>query len=485
MLLILGVLTLLNIIWVLNETRPPHWDMARHLLYSVTYWDFLRHGKLLSFILSYRYYPPFLYWSTLPFYAALGAKEWVSVLANNLIFGTTLLFSTYYLGKQLWNRKVGLLAAIVVITTPMIASQFREYQIDASLTAIVTLFILLLIKSNNFRETKYTIAIGIVAAIGMLDKWTFILAVLPVLLMVTIPILWFESEQRKQALKNFLVSFAIGYIVVSPWYWTNIRSLASDLKYNAVQAGGAEGDPAIRSVASITWYLKNILNNQLYLIPTLLFITGLATTFKRETLKKNLPLILTIVGNLIIFTLLRNKDARYTMPILSSVAIMATYWVFSLKPNVAKIIAGLIVIYCAFAFVTIGYNIKSIPVNINLDIKGQQYTLFGQHGYIIGQYTNEKWYQKEVVNDIANQPISNKTFTYIGPDTVWFNSWGFDYYNALQSVTKTDPINISTTNFVIVRRASADPTFNNPSFELQKTYPTLPDGTLLSLYAKK
>src|SRR5262245_12370978 len=60
----------LNMLWARLESRPPHWDMAHHLLNSIRYLNGFSLTDPTAFVTSYLYYPPLVYWVTDAFYAA-------------------------------------------------------------------------------------------------------------------------------------------------------------------------------------------------------------------------------------------------------------------------------------------------------------------------------------------------------------------------------------------------------------------------------
>ncbi|MER3412369.1 MAG: hypothetical protein C4305_08800, partial [Thermoleophilia bacterium] len=63
-LLVLLVLAIaaLDQLWVALETRPPHWDKARHLTNALVYRDLFASGDLWGAIVDYHTYPPLVYW---------------------------------------------------------------------------------------------------------------------------------------------------------------------------------------------------------------------------------------------------------------------------------------------------------------------------------------------------------------------------------------------------------------------------------------
>ena len=167
-LLVLAI-TVLNLLWLAMETRPPHFDMAGHLGTSLIYREYFVDFHPAFIILDYHYYPPVIYWVANLFYAGLGTAEWVAVLSNT-VFLTVLVFSVYGIGNTLWSRRVGVVSALFAIGSPMIVTQFKEFQTDGPLTAMVALTLYLLVRSNSFSDRKHSVLLGIACGVGVLTK---------------------------------------------------------------------------------------------------------------------------------------------------------------------------------------------------------------------------------------------------------------------------------------------------------------------------
>jgi 4-amino-4-deoxy-L-arabinose transferase-like glycosyltransferase len=58
---------------------------------------------------------------------------------SNVVFIAIMAYSIYGIGFELWNRTTGLLSSLFVLSMPMLVSQFKEYQLDAQLSAMAAL----------------------------------------------------------------------------------------------------------------------------------------------------------------------------------------------------------------------------------------------------------------------------------------------------------------------------------------------------------
>ncbi len=473
----IGVMMMANIIWIFAETRPPHWDMARHLWTSLQYLDLLDRGKLYGLLANYFYYPPLLYLTALPFLTIFGVSVQTAILSN-AVFMSIAAFSMYGIGKQLWGRRTALLAPIFLLCSPMMITQFKEFQIDAPLTAIVSLTIYMLIRSKEFNSTRYSLLLGITLGLGMLTKWTYVL-IMAAPLALSILIALIKSVQKKDWIRprNLVMSLVATYAVASVWYITNLRQIMIDLTQNGVGAGAREGDPVVGTFASNIWYGWNLLSNQLYIIPFIFLVAGVVFLFvnKQNTWKNRYPLALAI-GTLLLFTLLRNKDARYTLPALVGVSILATYWIAQLKYRKIKTVLSIcLVAYLAVTFYLVSFGNASLPSQVTL-VKGRfPITAYAQKGYIIGAPSGENWRLEEVFKQIAKEEPSARTVYYTGPDTIWFNSWDLMYYSSRYNVRVVGSKDAAS--FVLIRTA--------PGEVRSEGAISLPDGGTLVLRGNK
>ncbi|MCX9073437.1 MAG: glycosyltransferase family 39 protein [Candidatus Methanoperedens sp.] len=199
-LILLSIVSLAVVIyntwWIYSNNLPPTWDDAWHLMSSMRYYFILTHPGLNMFEQMIQvdwYYPPFVKFSTAFVYMVLGVSV-QSAIFTNIIYFLILFFSTYYIGCRLFNQETGVLAALLISLYPATQSMIKWYNLDFGMTALVALCIALLLKSNCFENTKYSLLFGIFAGFALLAKWY-------AAIYLAIPILWsfYESQKEKVA----------------------------------------------------------------------------------------------------------------------------------------------------------------------------------------------------------------------------------------------------------------------------------------------
>jgi 4-amino-4-deoxy-L-arabinose transferase-like glycosyltransferase len=405
-----------DVVWRGIETRPPHWDMARHLWTSLQYRGLADSSQWLGLLTNYYYYPPLLYWLTQPLYAVVGTDVQVALLTN-CVFLVVLVLSMYGIGVELHDRRSGRLAAIFALSLPFVVSQFKEYQVDAPLTAMVALSLFALLRTREFSDDRASYVFGVVAGLGLLTKWTFAIVMAAPL---TYAVLVAVRARRVRPLRPVLRALVVTLVIAGPWYAYNILPLGHDLLTNGYAAGAREGDPAVVSFESLIWYPTRLVQEHLYLVPTILFLGGLLRWNRR-----NLYPLLLVVGPLVEFTLLQNKDARYIMPAMVGIALIATSWL----PR-RRWVGPALLAYAAVAFEAMSFGNPLLPAEVDVGpVVG-----FAQHGYIIGAPTHEDWHLEDAVALVAAR-LPGGTVSYAGLDTIWCNPWDVRYYAAKYGLT--------------------------------------------------
>lgn len=170
-----------NYIWLKIDTLPIRSDEAFHYLYSLRCFDILSHPTshfVLDILILNSKKPPFSHLPSALFYFIFGSQPDTAVLIHNTIPLFILIFSIYGIGRKLYNKNVGLLAALIITFFPIVFGQSRVFMVDLFSTAMVTLSIYLLILTNNFKNIKYSLLFGFVAGLGLLSKSFFIIFVI-------------------------------------------------------------------------------------------------------------------------------------------------------------------------------------------------------------------------------------------------------------------------------------------------------------------
>lgn len=198
-----------NFIWLhLDNTYLFH-ESYNHFLLSAKVFYYLQQQTFpwLSDILGgvgyFRWHGVLVGYLTAPFYFIFGLTQDSGVMVNSSIFLTILVFSTFGIGKVIFDKRAGLLAAFLVSMYPLVFNHLRVYLLDIPLTSMVALAVLLLLKSENLTNKKYSCLFAVASGFGLLIKFNFVLFILGPLSMALYKI--FKKNIFKQAKWNMTI----------------------------------------------------------------------------------------------------------------------------------------------------------------------------------------------------------------------------------------------------------------------------------------
>src|SRR3990167_121203 len=491
-----------NIIWLKYDTLPPIWDQAGHLTKSYDYFKAIEHldsNILYKLLTISNFYPPLFYISSYPFYKILGTSSDSGCLTNS-IFLILLIFSTYGIANNLYGKRAGILSALLVSTYNVVSTHSRQYLLEMSLISTVTLTIYFLLKSNTFKERRYSIAFGIAAGIGMLTRWNFLFFVFPVIIYKIYKTVNSQQSTVNSQIKNILISLIISIIIFSPWYVANTGNILLNAGVSIKDSAVIEGDPHGLNIENFMYYLQAV-NEQVSSPLWLLFIIGFSLYLYRYKENRDLSIFWWFIGSYIVVTAIANKDSRYSMHYLPAVAIFSTFWIKDIKSAIVKNgLSGIIIIFVLLQYISSLYGLRLLPAErISL----------GALNIILSQSNppaRENWKVDEIEKVILseNSFYNIKNMVRIIPDYPTFAKATFEYYkyfNKYNNIHFSWHTNFPEfTDYIVTKTGNVGPLFREKAHTLTKYIETpppeftnifskfrefkLPDGSTATLYKR-
>lgn len=471
-LLIFLLFAFLDLIYFFHTSTPPSWDQALHLELSLTYFELLKLGELKEIINTSGFYPPFFHISSSFLYTIFGTDLIVS-RSTNIFYLLILLLSTYGIASHLFNKNVGILSALLISTYPLVISMQKTYLLDLSLTALIAATIYFLLKSDNFSNTKYTLLFAIAFSFAELTKWTAIFFIIgPVIYTIYQKIKaphlclycgkithdnkQFCSKQhekkfqrnsistyKKSTHKNIILAFITIFIIAGSWYIPNFTQVTTNLLHGQEYWGTIEGEPNVLTLNSLTWYPSAIPQQTGILLFALLIFSLIYLTTRKENFDTKLFMALSLLTPYIVFTLTKNKSARYTMPTLIFFSILTAYFLIDIqtKQKFAKHLLTIIIILLSIQTISLytGDNSSS----------------------------TENWHTEDAISLIQQSILTdnpNRLNVMILPDHRFVNGRTYSYYAHKQQVNVNvhnaaylPPDNLNTyipiTDFIILKES--------------------------------
>ena len=182
---------------------PLYTDEAHHVIWAI---DIVERGDFSGALAASRLFPVWVISLVVPLAThdlLLGARL-VSVE-----FGVLGLFGCYWLGHHLFDRRVGILAAILYLVVPYTFFHDRMALVDGLLTVWAIYVVLLSLMLSREPNLKYSLSLGVVLALSSITKINgFIFFIFP-LIILAIARGW---SLRQWPWKSFALAYGVGLL---------------------------------------------------------------------------------------------------------------------------------------------------------------------------------------------------------------------------------------------------------------------------------
>lgn len=342
------------------------WDEARHAVNAL---EMLRSGDWIT--LTYNNQPdmanlkfPLGAWLIVINYKLFGINEF-SLRLWSAIFTILTTVSVYFIGSLIKNRWLGIIAALVFISSMLAvvkhAGLSGDYDAGASFFLTLSLLLFLLFYKNRYRRFLYLSMASV--GLGVMYK-SFIPGLLP-LVVIFIFLLFSKDKKLLFNPKILLYSFLIIIGIVSPWliarsavdtsfiskligvdYWNRLTSAVDD-----------HGEPF--------WFYITQMKNGFY--PWLYFLPfGLILLFKnyfKDRNENSIFLLIWFFTIFLIFSVAQTKNYWYILPTFPVMAlIVASFWIMLLekvsKARFSRTLSFVLVSFLIFNIVLALLNVK-------------------------------------------------------------------------------------------------------------------------------
>ncbi|MEJ2750521.1 MAG: glycosyltransferase family 39 protein [Anaerolineae bacterium] len=231
-----------------------------------------------------------------------------------VLFGVGLVCLTYLIGRELFDEPVGRLAALSLLTFPLILRQAAAAMTDVPVTFFFSLVIWLMLRLRKRPSYRLTFLTALVIGIGVLTKYTMVF-IYPVLLGFLI-----VSPQIRQRARYWLILILLPTLPVLLWvvyaYWAGI--LWSQITTLASYAALMATNDLVRRFALETFVTRLPSALGPYNLP--LFVVGGWLVYRRRREADRLLLVwIGVVWLLLTVTL---PDHRYFMLSFPALAVV-------------------------------------------------------------------------------------------------------------------------------------------------------------------
>jgi hypothetical protein len=454
---------MISLWWVTQDDRIPDSATGNHVLVALSYHDSLKAGHVLAPFNDFNIYPPFVHLvgALSLFIGGIGISA--PIMGQNLLFLPLLALGCYGAGSIAYDRKVGLLAALFALGTPMLISQFHVFMLDAPMASMAAVSAWLILASDRFEKVGYAGAAGVGVGIGMLTKNTFVLFVAGLILVAVVRGGW-------RNWRGLLAFAGLVAIIAAPWYLRHL-SILRDYTNGAIDDPvNATLGPSRWSLKNFLWYGDNMFEHQLYLPLTIFFVIGAvyatrAWLRRRSAIGYEPELLVGGLAGYVGMTLLGLKDPRYTLPCLVYISVLATGWLVTREGKLrfvptAALLAILVLNTASVDFGFAGSYRVALPGGWHQGGLAAEATLLGPPTFLEGRAEPQKDNVMELLR-AAKADGAHEIYLAGGTDD-WraFNSNGLSIFArraGLAFPEGNDPTKLGEKDFFLVRSSTPLP----------------------------
>ena len=309
-------------------------------------------------------------------FAVLGPDPVIGFLTP-VLFGALAVAATYLLGKEAAGQRVGLASAALVATTPLIVRFSRSFQFSIPATAIATLALLSLLKSDRAGRWPWVIAFGVFVGLMPLAR-SMTIGFIPCIGAAALVYVIFEQD-RLARIGRLAVAGVVAALTSLAWLWKSgplVWRYLYDFGYGARVAEYARSTTWLGSVRD----LRDQLLYQLYLPHVLVIllgcIAGLALLFRSAvarglvmTLRSPVaPLAAYSALCLIVLSSTQNKGSAFVAPALPALYVAVAAWLYAIAGRAGPLVSlavGALALAAFVPFIDLSWPIAApFPIQV-------------------------------------------------------------------------------------------------------------------------
>jgi hypothetical protein len=489
---LVAALAVVTTVWVSIDRRPPESDHANHLERALRCHRILAEGgqgRWQAILDESSFYPPLVTCTAglLYFVAPVAPLTAQAVMLAALAVALAAIFA---LGRRLLGSEGGLLAAFFFATAPFVVFSLINFQLDLPLSAMVALALYALARTEHFARPRFTLGLGVVLGLGMLTKPTFAAYVLP-------PLCWslamaWRAADRRRRLGALGLALVIAAGLALPWYGPRLMGLPMQIMNRSFKQAAEVGQVETFTPAGLLFYPR-VFQPQFGLLAGLLYAWGLWALRRRPDSRAYLWLA--AVTPFVMFSLIQNKNLRYTLPILPAAALVTAAGVLAVPRALRRPVIWACV---AIAAVQVSMTDFAFPPPPSL-------RPFLTPLVVSSPPSPADWQEDRVLDDLVRASGGRPATVAVVPNYNFFSVSSFRYESLRRGLPfqmvrgwTGPPFGI---DFVILKTGSQGPSFTvakaerltrafvedrylDAQFPVIATYP-LPDGSHASLRARR
>lgn len=335
-----------------DQDETLYSGVGRELLQHGDWWTLYWGGK------PWFIHAPMSMWIQAAFFKVFGVSELVARMSA-ILFGTGLVLLTAAFGCMLFNRRTGLIAGLIMISSPMVYIIARLAILDMPFVFFITLSIYLYVRSIKTGNKWLYPAFWASAGIATLCKglWGVVLASM-ICFLYTIT----GSDRKKLWDFRIYLPVLVWAAVVAPWFYINAGRWGESFTEPVI---------AINTWRRLTDSVCQHTGSWYYYLPVIFFgmfpwsFIGIKGWIKRNGDSGRL-LLVWIIPALLLHSVAGTKLSNYMLPLSPALALMFAAYFSDLKRT--RVQGVFMVVFAVLMGSALIYGMRYVEVDIDINV---------------------------------------------------------------------------------------------------------------------
>ncbi|EKD90346.1 MAG: hypothetical protein ACD_31C00008G0018 [uncultured bacterium] len=458
--LLFSVHALTNLYWINLNNAPLPWDSANHLFISISVLEKIKSLDFLEVLKVSNYYPILVHTISALILLFTGVSIKIGQFLGTIYFIFTLLIIYLYL-KNISNSFIAFFSTLFVSLSPIFFNQSRQLMLDIPSVGFLFLSLYFFQKSQCLKKLKPTLYFFIAAGCLGMTKWTGLiyLSVPAFLTLVN----FYRQKSKIVQLKNAFLGMIVFGLVTLPWYLSNLNDLLYLGKIYSVDHSNPDGKN-IWQLENFRDYLNIFIRDQVTPIPALVFLVCLPIYLFIKN-KFKWFVISMILVNYLIFSLLGNKDSRFTMHLLVFVffiVLAVLDLLIKRMKTVGILMLSFLSIFMISYFLVLSFRpsfFTNFKYPINIPILGR-FNVIEDNNLLSKKVDLNTWSMDQVIEDLKSFNLTAKNNrVLVVSEWEHFNPSNLRTYGYVSGLTN---LNVVTADIVFLKER-----YNDNQFPIQ------------------
>lgn len=367
LLIVIGFHIVSNIVWISANKAPTPPDPSNHTVVAVQIRDCIisypKTHNLWCFSPS-TFYPPFAHTIVALLMLVTGNAIMVGAYVNVLFFTLTM-GAIYLWTKEFYKDKmIALFTVALVSFIPEVYNFTRHFWLEIPLFGLIYLILYFLLKSDGFKDKKYTLLAFLFIAFAILTKWSAVGYLIAPGLFTLIKS--FKENGFMTTLMTLLKGAVIVLFIAGPWYIVFYKSVFFYGFYASFFTPIEGTKTLVQEVQGWLTYFTWFINFGFgFMLSCLLGVFGIFY-FKHASKLNKIYVMAFLISAYVAFTLIASKDPRYVVPLLPIPASILIYALHKAFKDKTKIKIGFLVVIAGFLLLQYFKFSYDIPHALNI-----------------------------------------------------------------------------------------------------------------------